>query len=90
MAGASVRPGGCSRLRVDNCEALRDAALGIAWPPAFLVGEDLESGSLREVLSAFEADPVEIVAVHPGRRLLEPRVRRFIDLLTAELSARSF
>jgi len=30
---------------------------------------------------------VKIVTIYPTRRLLEPRVRRFIDFLVEELSA---
>lgn len=80
-----------SRLRLDTGEALRDCALaglGIALLPDFLIKDDLRGGRLRRILPAFEADPVKIVTLYPGKRLLEPRVRRFIDLMVDELAMR--
>ncbi len=81
-----------SRLRLDSGEALRDCALaglGIALLPDFLVKDDLRAGRLRRVLSGFEADTVKIVTLYPGKRLLEPRVRRFVDLMVEELTMRA-
>ncbi|WP_437306567.1 LysR family transcriptional regulator [Sorangium sp. So ce388] len=86
--GAWVKAQGRSRLRLDSGEALRDAAvagLGIAFLPDFLVAEDLAAGRLRQVLPDLEAEEVKIVTIYPTRRLLEPRVRRFIDLMVEEL-----
>jgi DNA-binding transcriptional LysR family regulator len=88
--GAWVRAQGRSRLRLDSGEAIRDAAvagLGIALLPDFLVAEDLAAGRLRQVLPDLEADDVTVVTIYPSRRLLEPRVRRFIDLMAEELGA---
>jgi len=67
---------------------LRDAAaagLGIALLPDFLVADDLAAGRLRQVLPGLDAGDVNIFALYPTRRLLEPRVRRFIDLMAEEL-----
>ncbi|MCZ4092442.1 LysR family transcriptional regulator [Sinorhizobium psoraleae] len=86
--GAWVKAPGRSRLRLDSGEAIRDAAiagLGIAFLPEFLVAEDLAAGRLRQVLSDLEADDANIVTLYPNKRLLEPRVRRFIDLMVEEL-----
>ncbi|KYF77831.1 LysR family transcriptional regulator [Sorangium cellulosum] len=86
--GAWVKAQGPSRLRLDSGEAIRDAAvagLGIAFLPDFLVAQDLAAGRLQQVLSDVEAEDVKIVAIYPTRRLLEPRVRRFIDLMVDEL-----
>lgn len=86
--GAWVKAQGRSRLRLDSGEALRDAAvagLGIAFLPDFLVAEDLAAGRLRQVLPKLDAGDVKVVAIYPTRRLLEPRVRRFIDLMLEEL-----
>ena len=88
--GAWVKAQGRSRLRLDSGEALRDAAvagLGIALLPDFLVAEDLVAGRLRQVLPGLEAGDVKIAAIYPSRRHLEPRVRRFIDLMVKELGA---
>lgn len=86
--GSWVKAQGRSRLRLDSGEALRNAAvagLGIAFLPDFLVAEDLAAGRLQQVLPDLEAGDVKIVTIYPTRRLLEPRVRRFIDLMIQEL-----
>ncbi|ASC78138.1 LysR family transcriptional regulator [Serratia marcescens] len=76
------------RLRLDSGEALRDAALsglGIAYLPEFMIAEDLAAGRLQQVLRAVAGEEVRIVALYPNKRLLEPRVRRFLDLLVDTL-----
>lgn len=86
--GAWVQAPGRVRLRLDSGEALRDAAvagLGIAYLLDFLVADDLAEGRLATVLPQLPLGEVEIIALYPSRRLLEPRVRRFIDLLAVEL-----
>ncbi len=86
--GESVSAPGRSRMALDSGEALRDAAvsgLGIAFLPDFLVADDLKAGRLRRVLADLVFDDVDIVTIYPTRRFLEPRVRRFIDLLVDEL-----
>lgn len=83
-----VKVEGRSRLRMDSGEAIRDAAvagLGIGFLPAFLIEADLTAGRLRQVLPELDTGEVKIVAIYPTKRLLEPRVRRFIDLLVQEL-----
>lgn len=79
---------GQSRLRLDSGDAIRDAAvagLGIAFLPDFVVNRDLVAGSLVRVLPSLDGGDVLITAIYPSRRFLEPRVRRFIDLLAREL-----
>lgn len=86
--GGWIKAPGRNRLRLDSGEALRDAAvagLGIALLPDFLVARDLAEGRLRQVLPELRSGDVNIVALYPDKRLLEPRVRRFIDLITEEL-----
>ncbi|OWV77069.1 LysR family transcriptional regulator [Rhizobium sp. R339] len=86
--GAWVKAQGRSRLRLDNGEAIRDAALaglGIALLPDFLIAGDLTAGRLRQILPDLETDDARIVALYPDKRLLEPRVRGFIDLMAEEL-----
>lgn len=75
---------GRSRLRLDSGEALRDAAVagfGIAFLPDFVVAQDLAAGRLHRLLPDLDGGDAVITAIYPSRRLLEPRVRRFIDLL---------
>ncbi|MFZ5551421.1 MAG: LysR family transcriptional regulator [Pseudomonadota bacterium] len=86
--GQWAKAEGRSRLRMDSGEAIRDAAvagLGIGLLPAFLVEGDLATGRLRAVLPTADLGEVKIVAIYPTRRHLEPRVRRFIDLLVQAL-----
>jgi DNA-binding transcriptional LysR family regulator len=88
--GIWVKAMGRSRLRLDNGEAIRDAALsglGIAYLPDFLVNEELATGRLKQVLTGAEGEEVRIVTLYPNKRLLEPRVRRFIDLMVEELGS---
>ena len=82
--GTWIAAPGRSRLRLDSGEALRDAAvagLGIAFLPDFVVARDLAAGRLRRLLVDLDGGDAVITAIYPSRRLLEPRVRRFIDLL---------
>jgi DNA-binding transcriptional LysR family regulator len=86
--GPWVKAQGRSRLRLDSAEAIRDAALaglGIALLPDFLVADDLVAGRLRQVLPSLETDDAKMAVLYPDKRLLEPRVRRFIDLMVEEL-----
>ncbi|QKK19003.1 LysR family transcriptional regulator [Rhizobium indicum] len=86
--GSWIKAQGRSRLRLDSGEAIRDAALaglGIALLPDFLVTDDLAAGRLRQILADLETDDAKIVTLYPDKRLLEPPVRRFIDLMVEEL-----
>lgn len=88
--GGWIKAQGRSRLRLDSGEALLDAAragLGIAFLPDFLVAEDLAAGRLCRILPGHGSGDVPIIALYPDKRLLEPRVRRFIDLMVEELGA---
>ena len=88
--GVSLKAQGRSRLRLDSGEALLEAAragLGIAYLPDFLIADDLAAGRLCRVLPEHCSGDVPMLAIYPDKRLLEPRVRRFIDLLVEELGA---
>lgn len=82
----SVDIGG--RLRVDNTEGVRAAALqglGIAYVPVWhFVEDEIESGRLEVLLRDFEPLPQPITAVWPSRRLMSPKVRAAIDFFAAE------
>ncbi|MEM9231822.1 MAG: LysR family transcriptional regulator [Pseudomonadota bacterium] len=83
-----VRAQGQVRLRLDSAEALRATALdglGIALLPGLLVGADIAEGRLDRVLPHLDHGEVPILALYPHKRLLEPRVRRFIDMLSEDL-----
>lgn len=86
--GAWVRAQGRVRLRLDSAEALREAAiqgLGIVLLPRLLIGPDFSERRLQQVLPHVSSGRIPIVALYPHKRLLEPKVRRFLDMLSSDL-----
>jgi DNA-binding transcriptional LysR family regulator len=59
--------------------ALRDQ--GLVIQPSFLVGGDLRSGALVEVMPGFRSIEMGIYAVYPTRKHVLPKVRLLIDHL---------
>ena len=57
------------------------AGIGVTRLAGFVVGEELKSGALVELLSAYEANDGDIYVVYPTSRHLSPKVRAFIDYL---------
>lgn len=76
------------RLRVDNTEGVRAAALsglGIAYVPVWhFVEDELESRRLEVILRDYEPTPHPISAVWQSRRLMSPKLRAAIDFFAAE------
>ncbi len=73
------------RMRANNGDALRVAALkglGVCYLPTFIVGADLQSGSLVSVLGDFMPKDRAAHAVYPTSRHLSPKVRAFVDFLS--------
>ena len=71
-------------LVTNNGEILRDAAadgLGVVALPSFIIGEELRSGRLRQILPDWQATERDICAVYPHKRHLSPNVRAFVDFL---------
>jgi DNA-binding transcriptional LysR family regulator len=71
-------------VRSNNAEMLRQAALegvGIAALPTWAVAEELRSGRLKRVLTAWAPPVSTIYAVYPGNRLMSMKVRAFVDHL---------
>jgi DNA-binding transcriptional LysR family regulator len=71
-------------VRLNNQNAIRQAALsglGIALLPTYLIGADLQRGSLQQVLDGFAPPGLAIWAVYLRNRHLSPKVRAFIDFL---------
>ena len=72
------------RMRANNGDALRVAALkglGLCDLPTFIVGADLQAGTLVSVLSEFMPSDSAAYAVYPTVRHLSPKVRAFVDFL---------
>lgn len=82
--GQQQRVMGRVRLSLDSGEALLEAALaggGIALLPQTLVQKGLDEGKLERLLPQIDCGTVPVVALYPHKRLLEPRVTRFLELL---------
>lgn len=68
----------------NNGDTCRSAALqghGMIMQPSFLIGEDLRSGALVEVLPEFRGPEFGIYALYPSRKFVAPKVRLLIDFL---------
>jgi DNA-binding transcriptional LysR family regulator len=68
----------------NNGEVLRDTVVkgrGIALLPTFIVGADLQEGSLRSILTDYTAPEISVYAIYPQTRHLSVKVRMFIDFL---------
>lgn len=75
-------------VEIDNGEALRSAALagaGIIYAPRELVAEDLQEGTLVEVLKDWPAMTLPIHTVHPSRRFVPRRVTALIEAVAEGL-----
>jgi DNA-binding transcriptional LysR family regulator len=73
----------------NNGEVLRDAVVkgrGIALLPTFIVGADLQEGSLRSILTDYAAPEISVYAIYPQTRHLSVKVRMFIDFLLERFS----
>jgi DNA-binding transcriptional LysR family regulator len=60
-------------------KAAATAGVGIANAAAFIVREELERGTLVEVLPGYAPKPRELYALYPQNRHLSPKVRAFVD-----------
>ncbi len=76
------------RLRSNNGDALRAAALrgiGLVSLPSFIVGADIQAGTLVSVLGDYLNQDMAIHAVYPHSRHLSPKVRAFVDFLVEQI-----
>ena len=74
---------------MNNSLALREAVLqgaGIMLTPTFIVGADIKSGKLQEVLPDYRAQEISIYAIYPERRHLSPKVQTFIEFIKKRIS----
>ncbi|MBY4677110.1 LysR family transcriptional regulator [Marinobacterium arenosum] len=77
------------RLHANSINFLREILLqdmGIARMPRQYCAEMVEQGLLQPVLEAYHLPPIEIHALYPSRRHLNPRVRLFIDHMLESLA----
>ena len=79
--------------RANNGDALRASVLtgmGVAILPTFIVGQDIQNGRLRAVLSDFLATNSWVYAVYPHNRHLSAKVRTFVDFLAARFGPQPY
>jgi DNA-binding transcriptional LysR family regulator len=82
-----------SKIAINNGDALRVAALGglgLTILPSFIVGRDLQAGTLVSVLSDYLAQPLGLHAVYSHTRHLSPKVRAFVDFLAERFGPRPY
>lgn len=75
----------------DDGEVLLDWALaghGVVNLSRFLLAERLASGDLVEVLPETPPAPAELAIVYPHKRLMDPKLRVFIDYMAEECRRR--
>lgn len=78
-----------ARLQCNGMFAVREAVrsgAGIAMLPDFAISEQLKAGALVRVLPAWHGPVGELFAVYPSTRNLSPKLRTFLDFLTARLT----
>jgi len=78
-------------LASNNGEALLEGALeglGVVNLPTWMVGPDLESGRLEEVLSDYAQPEPSVHAIYPPGRHLSAKVRAFVDYLAGHFKER--
>lgn len=63
--------------------------LGLVMSPTYVVGRDIENGTLKVVLSDYALPPLDIHAVYPHRKYLSAKVRSFMDFLQTWLEHRA-
>jgi len=88
--GAAVEARIESRIRLDDLEAISDAAaagMGLAWLPCWLIRERVASGELVRVLDDRSATEFNSSAIWPQAPFLPSRVRVLIDALAGRLPA---
>ena len=65
----------------DTCRAVAIQSGGVVLQPSFMVGDDLRSGALVELLPQYRAATLDVCAVYPTRKHVSPKVRLLIDFL---------
>ncbi|MEO7245347.1 MAG: LysR substrate-binding domain-containing protein [Rubrivivax sp.] len=74
----------------DTCRAAALMHQGIILQPSFLVGDDLKSGALVQVLPEYLSIALGVYAVYPTRKHLSPKVRLLIDYLVESARQRGW
>ena len=75
-------------MRTNSGDTCRAAALqnkGVVLQPSFLVGDDLRSGALVELMPQYRALEFGVYAIYPTRQYVAPKVRALVDFLAKAL-----
>lgn len=72
----------------DTCRASALAHAGVILQPSFLVGRDLEEGSLVELFPQYRSLEMGVYAVYGSRQHLAPKLRLLIDFLARRFEKR--
>ena len=60
-----------------------EAGLGLAYLPCFIYGEKIKDGSLQKVLTDLKLPELGVYVVYPSLDHIPPKLRVFIDYLSA-------
>ncbi|MEO1574075.1 MAG: substrate binding domain-containing protein, partial [Pseudomonadota bacterium] len=77
----------------NNGDVLKAAAVagqGIALLPTFIVGSDLQAGTLRSALGDYPPADLSLAAMYPRHRHLSAKVRLFLELLEQRFGGRPY
>lgn len=74
----------------DVLEAAALAGQGIALLPSFIVGDELQAGTLCSVLTEYSPIGLMLSAVYPRHRHLSAKVRLFVTLLEERFGGRPY
>lgn len=80
-------------LESNDTQALRAAAvagMGLLFQPSFAIQDDLDSGLLEPVLTAWKMPPLTINVAYPSRKHVSAKVRTFIDFLAEHFESERF
>jgi len=71
-------------MRTNSGDTCRAAALkhkGVVLQPSFMVGDDLRSGTLVELMPQYRSLEFGVYAIYPTRQYVAPKVRALVDFL---------
>ena len=80
-------------MRTNSGDTCRIAALndkGVILQPSFMVGDDLRSGALVELVPEYRAREFGVYAVYPTRQYVSPKVRALMDFLSEAMQGVSW
>jgi DNA-binding transcriptional LysR family regulator len=77
------------RLRVSAAEGVRAAVLahfGLAVTTEWMFSKELENGKVRQVLSDWTIDPIDLWAIFPAGRVASAKARAFVEFVQETLA----